>query len=146
MALAFDHVSFSHHLLRKTSSHPHILTSWEVELSHSRYQEMTLILAVKCDIYYFSLLIDVNVLSYYSNNMVTDEYKDFILSHSHNLEFLSMMSYSRFWRSESSPYWMQRKMLSDESSAYLHYTKAPQNVLVLMIHLRKRSGRWVIYE
>ena len=36
-------------------------------------------------------------------------------------------------------------MLSDKSSAYLHY-KAPQNVLVLMIHLRKKSGRWVIYE
>ena len=27
------------------------------------------------------------------------------------------------------------------SSAYLHYSKAPQNVLMLMIHLRKRSGR-----
>ena len=32
------------------------------------------------------------------------------------------------------------------SSAYLHYNKAPQNVLVLMIHLRKRSGRQVLYE
>ena len=30
-------------------------------------------------------------------------------------------------------------------SAYLHYTKAPQNVLML-IHLRKRSGRYVIHE
>ena len=59
---------------------------------------------------------------------------------------VSNIVYSRFWRSENSPYWMQRKMLSDESSAYLHYTKASQNVLVLMIHLRKRSGRWVIYE
>ena len=29
------------------------------------------------------------------------------------------------------------------SSAYLHYSKAPQNVL--MIHLRKRSARWAIY-
>ena len=25
--------------------------------------------------------------------------------------------------------------------AYLHYSKAPQNVLMLMIHLRKRSAR-----
>ena len=54
-------------------------------------------------------------------------------------------TYSRFVRSENSPYQMQRKMLSDESSTYLHYTKAPQNVLVLMIHLRKRSARWVIW-
>ena len=27
------------------------------------------------------------------------------------------------------------------SSAYRHYSKAPQNVLMLMIHLRKRSAR-----
>ena len=32
------------------------------------------------------------------------------------------------------------------SSSYLHYSKAPQNVLMLMIHLKKRSLRGVIYE
>ena len=35
---------------------------------------------------------------------------------------------------------MRRKMLSDESSAYFHYTKAPQNVLVMTIHLRIAPG------
>ena len=54
--------------------------------------------------------------------------------------------YSRFWRSENSPYWMRRKRFQMMSSAYLHCSRAPQNVLVLMIHLRKRSGRWVLHE
>ena len=32
------------------------------------------------------------------------------------------------------------------SSAYPHYIRAPQNVLMLMIYLQKRSARWVIYQ
>ena len=54
--------------------------------------------------------------------------------------------YSGFWRSENSPYWMQRRMFQMTSSSYLHHSRAPQNVLMLMIYIRKRSARWVIYE
>ena len=32
------------------------------------------------------------------------------------------------------------------SPTYLHYSKAPQNVLMFIVHLRKWSARWIIYE
>ena len=35
----------------------------------------------------------------------------------------------------------KEKCFQMKSPAYLHYGKAPQNVLMLMIHLRKKSGR-----
>ena len=63
----------------------------------------------------------------------------------HSLSRLHL-PYSRFWWGENSPYWMQRKMLRMMSSAYLHYSKAPKNVLMLMIHQRNMSARWVTFE
>ena len=70
----------------------------------------------------------------------------FFFNEIYNFWRFCLVYYSRFWWSENRPYWTQRKPFSEDmSSAYLHYSKAPQNMLMLRIHLRKRSARWAIY-
>ena len=51
-----------------------------------------------------------------------------------------------FGEVKTAPTESKEKCFQVTSSAYLHYSKAPHNVLTLMIHLRKSSARWVIYE
>ena len=51
-----------------------------------------------------------------------------------------------FGEVKTAPTECKEKCFQMVSSAYLHYSEAPQNVLMLMIHLRKRPGRLVTYE
>ena len=46
-----------------------------------------------------------------------------------------------FGEVKTAPTECKEKCFQMVSSAYLHYSEAPQNVLVLMTHLRKRSAR-----
>ena len=59
-----------------------------------------------------------------------------------NLAFLAV----DFGEVKTVPTECKEKCFQMMTSTYLHYSKAPQTVLVLMIHLRKRSARLVIYE
>ena len=45
-----------------------------------------------------------------------------------------------FGEMKTTPTKCKEKFFQMMSSAYLHHSKAPQNVLMLMIHLRNRSG------
>ena len=61
-------------------------------------------------------------------------------------KLVEKLSYTRlltvdFGEVKRAPTECKEKFFQMMSSVYLHYSKAPQNVLILMIRLRKRSAR-----
>ena len=64
--------------------------------------------------------------------------------YSHQLETMVQVWYlitEGLGEMRTTPIECKEKCFQMMSSAYLPYSKAPQNVFMLMIHLRKRSGR-----